>query len=215
MIKVPLFFIVISIIYILMFKQSVNIVEFSQLYNILIEVNDLFKFNIYNYQKSEDFIQEIEINNIKCIDSVIIINQKKKNLILVNKIDKNNILLIDELPIKIEKLIEKINIHLIKQKYNFQSNINIKDYVLNINSRIISNKKKQLKLTEREIDIILFLNENEKSQSVANLQSKVWGYSLDLETHTVETHIYRLRKRIIDNFNDNNFIISDKTGYKI
>ena len=198
-----------------MFKQSVSIVEFPQLYNILVEVNDLFKFNIYNYQKSEDFIQEIEINNIKCIDSAIIINQKKKNLILVNKIDKNNILLIDEFPIKIEKLIEKINIHLIKQKYNFQSNINIKDYVLNINSRIISNKKKQLKLTEREIDIILFLNENEKSQPVSILQSKVWGYSLDLETHTVETHIYRLRKRINDNFNDKNFIISDKAGYKI
>jgi len=196
-----------------MFKQSVNIVEFSQLYIILDEVNDLFKFNIYNYQKSEDFIHQIEINNIKCIDSTIIIN--KKNLILVNKIDKNNILLIDEFPIKIEKLIEKINIHLIKQKYNFQSNINIKDYVLNINSRIISNKIKQLKLTEREIDIILFLNENEKSQPVSNLQSKVWGYSLDLETHTVETHIYRLRKRINDNFNDKNFIISDKAGYKI
>ena len=196
-----------------MFKQSVNIVEFSQLYIILDEVNDLFKFNIYNYQKSEDFIHQIEINNIKCIDSTIIIN--KKNLILVNKIDKNNILLIDEFPIKIEKLIEKINIHLIKQKYNFQSNINIKDYVLNINSRIISNKIKQLKLTEREIDIILFLNENEKSQPVSILQSKVWGYSLGLETHTVETHIYRLRKRINDNFNDKNFIISDKAGYKI
>ena len=61
-----------------MFKQSVNIVEFSQLYIILDEVNDLFKFNIYNYKKIEDFIQEIEINNIKCIDSAIIINQKKK-----------------------------------------------------------------------------------------------------------------------------------------
>ncbi len=198
-----------------MFKQSVNIVEFPQLYNILVEVNDLFKFNIYNYKKSEDFIHEIEINNIKCIDSAIIINKKKKILTLVNKIDKNNILLIDEFPIKIEKLIEKINIHLIKKKYNFQSNINIKDYVLNINSRIISNKTKQLKLTEREIDIILFLNENEKSQPVAILQSKVWGYSLDLETHTVETHIYRLRKRINDNFNDKNFIITDKFGYKI
>jgi hypothetical protein len=198
-----------------MFKQSVNIVEFPQLYNILVEVNDLFKFNIYNYQKSEDFIHEIEINNFKCIDSPIIINQKKINLTLVNKIDKNNILLIDEFPIRIEKLIEKINIHLIKKKYNFQSNINIKDYVLNINSRIISNKTKQLKLTEREIDIILFLNENEKSQPVANLQSKVWGYSVDLETHTVETHIYRLRKRINDNFNDKNFIITDKVGYKI
>ena len=198
-----------------MSKQSVNIVEFSKLYNILDEIKNLFEFNIYNYEKFEDFIREIEVNNNKLTDSTIIINKKSHNLFLGKKIDKNNILLIDEFPIKIEKLIEKINIHLIKQKYNFQSNINIKDYVLNLNSRVISNKKKQLKLTEREIDIILFLKQNKKSQSVASLQSKVWGYSLSLETHTVETHIYRLRKRMNNMFDDNNFIISDKVGYKI
>ena len=198
-----------------MFKQSVNIVECSKLYNILDEIKNLFEFNIYNYEKFEDFIREIEINNNKLTDSTIIINKKSHNLFLGKKIDNNNILLIDEFPIKIEKLIEKINIHLIKQKYNFQSNINIKDYVLNLNSRVISNKKKQLKLTEREIDIILFLKQNKKSQSVASLQSKVWGYSLSLETHTVETHIYRLRKRMNNMFDDNNFIISDKVGYKI
>jgi hypothetical protein len=198
-----------------MFKQSVNIVECSKLYNILDEIKNLFEFNIYNYEKFEDFIREIEVNNNKLTDSTIIINKKSHNLFLGKKIDKNNILLIDEFPIKIEKLIEKINIHLIKQKYNFQSNINIKDYVLNLNSRVISNKKKQLKLTEREIDIILFLKQNKKSQSVASLQSKVWGYSLSLETHTVETHIYRLRKRMNNMFDDNNFIISDKVGYKI
>jgi hypothetical protein len=198
-----------------MFKQSVNIVECSKLYNILDEIKNLFEFNIYNYEKFEDFIREIEVNNNKLTDSTIIINKKSHNLFLGKKIDKNNILLIDEFPIKIEKLIEKINIHIIKQKYNFQSNINIKDYVLNLNSRVISNKKKQLKLTEREIDIILFLKQNKKSQSVASLQSKVWGYSLSLETHTVETHIYRLRKRMNNMFDDNNFIISDKVGYKI
>ena len=196
-----------------MFKQSVNIVECSKLYIILDEIKNLFQFNIYNYEKFEDFYREI--NNNKIIDSTIITNKKNLNLFLENKINKNNILLIDEFPIKIEKLIEKINIHLIKQKYNFQSNINIKDYVLNLNSRIISNKKKQLKLTEREIDIILFLKEKKNSQSVATLQSKVWGYSLSLETHTVETHIYRLRKRMNNKFDDNNFIISDKIGYKI
>lgn len=198
-----------------MFKQSVNIVECSKLYIILDEIKNLFQFNIYNYEKFEDFSREIKINNNKITDSTIITNKKNLKLFLENKINKNNILLIDEFPIKIEKLIEKINIHLIKQKYNFQSNINIKDYVLNLNSRIISNKKKQLKLTEREIDIILFLKEKKKSQSVATLQSKVWGYSLSLETHTVETHIYRLRKRMNNKFDDNNFIISDKIGYKI
>ena len=121
----------------------------------------------------------------------------------------------DTWPLKIEKLHDEINIHLIKQKYNFHSKLDIKNYTLNFNSRIISNKINELKLTEKEIDIILFLNENKKSQSIAILQNKVWGYSSDLETHTVETHIYRLRKRINDKFNDNNFIASNHNGYKI
>ena len=198
-----------------MSKQSVNIVEFSKLYNILDEIKNLFIFNIYNYQKFEDFIHEVEINSIKCEDSIIVVNKKNPNLLLIDKIEKNNILLIDDFPMKIEKLIDKINVHLIKQRYNFQSNLDIKDYVLNLNTRVISKNKNQLKLTEKEIDIILFLNENKKSQSIAILQNKVWGYSSDLETHTVETHIYRLRKRINDKFNDNNFIASNHNGYKI
>ena len=104
---------------------------------------------------------------------------------------------------------------MIKQKYNFQSKINIKDYILNINARTISINNIKLKLTEKEIDIILFLNENKKPQSINDLQNDVWNYGLDLETHTVETHIYRLRKKIKDKFNDENFIISHEQGYKI
>ena len=84
-----------------------------------------------------------------------------------------------------------------------------------MNSRIISNKNNSLKLTEKEIDIILFLNKQKKPQKVKILQNKVWGYSLELETHTVETHIYRLRKKIIAKFDDKNFISSDDNGYFI
>ena len=72
-----------------------------------------------------------------------------------------------------------------------------------------------MKLTQKEIDIILFLNSYEKPQKVNVLQNKVWGYSLDLETHTVETHIYRLRKKISDLFKDEKFILSHKNGYFI
>ena len=72
-----------------------------------------------------------------------------------------------------------------------------------------------MKLTEREIDIILFLNQNKTPQSVDTLQNKVWGHLFDLETHTVETHIYRLRKKIKEKFNDINFIISHDDGYVI
>ena len=130
-------------------------------------------------------------------------------------VNNKTILVLDEYPFKIEKFLDIINIQLIKQKYNFQSKLNIKDYTLNFNSRIISNKQKELKLTEREIDIILFLSENKTPQSIIILQGKVWGYSFDLETHTVETHIYRLRKKIKDKFNDDNFIISHDEGYLI
>ena len=198
-----------------MFKQSVSLVEFSKLYNILYESNDLFSFNIFNYQNSKEFLKEIESNNDECVNSTIIVDKKDHVLMSNNKININNILVMDTWPLKIEKLLDKINTQLIKQKYNFHSKLDIKNYTLNFNSRIISNKMKELKLTEREIDIILFLKDSSNPQSVNMLQNKVWGYSSDLETHTVETHIYRLRKKIKDKFDDENFIISDDVGYKI
>jgi hypothetical protein len=198
-----------------MFKQSVSLVEFPNLYNILFEIDNLFSFKIFNYENSKQFLQEIESNNIECINSTIIVNKKNQLLLSNNKINNNNILVLNKLPLKIEKIFDEINIQLIKQKYNFHSKLNIKDYTLNFNTRIISNQKKELKLTEREIDIILFLKNKNTPQSVSTLQNKVWGYSFDLETHTVETHIYRLRKKIKDKFNDENFIISEDEGYQI
>ena len=198
-----------------MSKQSVNIVEFLNLYNILYEIKDLFIFHINNYKNSNHFLQDIESNIIDHDNSIIIVNNKKHELFSNNKINNRNILIIDEFPLKIEKLIDKINTHLIKEKYNFQSKLNIKNYVLNLNSRIISNKEFELKLTEREIDIILFLKKKGIPQSIISLQNEVWGYSDTLETHTVETHIYRLRKKIKDKFKDDKFITSHNDGYLI
>ena len=75
--------------------------------------------------------------------------------------------------------------------------------------------KKKLKLTEKEIDTILYLSKNGRSISVGELQKEVWGYQSELETHTVETHVHRLRKKIKEKFNDNNLIVSTKDGYQI
>ena len=197
-----------------MFKQSVNIVEFETLYNILYEIKTLFKFNIYNHKNLNDFNNETQLKKINITNSVIIVNNKNHSL-FSNKEMNNNILIFDGIPTKIGEFIDKINTQLIKQKYNLQSKLDIKNYVLNLNSRIISCKNKILKLTEKEIDIILFLNEKKIPQSVHNLQNEVWGYVADLETHTVETHIYRLRKKIKDKFSDQNFIISHDEGYLI
>ena len=82
-------------------------------------------------------------------------------------------------------------------------------------SRTISKKDKELKLTQREIEVILFLRKNKQPINVNTLQKEVWGYSEDLETHTVETHIYRLRKKLKNIFDDDNFIESLKDGYLI
>ena len=78
---------------------------------------------------------------------------------------------------------------------------------------ILENQK--LKLTEKEIDTIIFLSKNEVPIRVDELQEKVWGYQSKLETHTVETHIHRLRKKIKEKFFDDNLIISKKNGYQI
>ena len=96
-----------------------------------------------------------------------------------------------------------------------QSKFNIKNYELNLNSKFISKSDLSLKLTEKEIEIILYLNETKTKHDVADLQKNIWGYSADMETHTVETHIYRLRKKISDKFNDENFILSRENAYFI
>ena len=198
-----------------MTKQYVNIVEISTLYEILSEVKSIFLFKISNFPNTQVFINSINNNDLNASNSIIISNKNNNHLLLSKTIDPRNLILVENMPIKIDLLLDKINTSLIKKKYNFQAQVNIKDYTINLNSKIISNQSRSSKLTEREIDIILFLNENKKPQSVHTLQEKVWGYSLSIETHTVETHVYRLRKKIKDKFNDGEFIISHNEGYLI
>ena len=122
---------------------------------------------------------------------------------------------IEKFPIKILKAIEKINIEFLKKKFNDQSHIQINNYKINLNSRQIILKNKNLKLTEKEVNTIIYLFNSQNPVSPAELQKNVWGYQSDLETHTVETHIYRLRKKFLEFFDDNKFILSIKNGYKI
>ena len=125
-----------------------------------------------------------------------------------------NLLILEDKPIKFDKFLEIININFLKNKFFRQSNIKIGKYNLDLNSRNITYKDKNLSLTERESDLIIFINEK-KNVSVKDLQKKVWHYSQDLETHTVETHIYRLRKKMKEIFGDENFIKNEKKGYSI
>ena len=172
-------------------------------------------FNIFNYFDEKEFLKHLQTNEIDIKKSLFLVKKKGKFFYKNLEINKNQIFEIPDLPINLYSLIEKINIQLIKQRYNYQSKVFLKNYVLDINSREIIKENKRLKLTEREIDTILFLGNKIKPQNIKTLLSEVWGYMSDVETHTVETHIYRLRKKIADTFSDNDFILSHDDGYLI
>jgi len=194
-----------------MIKQNIFIINFNSLYEILDEIKENFSSKIIKYENEVDFIKD---SNLNLINSLIISRSNQK-LLLNQNLSKKNFLEFDIFPLTIIKLKELINIQLIQIKFNQQSKINIKGYELNLNSKFFSKNNLSLKLTEKEIEIILYLNEIKTKRAVSDLQKNIWGYSPDMETHTVETHIYRLRKKISDKFDDKNFIVSHKNGYFI
>jgi len=184
-------------------NQNLIIYQFNSLYQILKELEKDLNFSII-----ESLNEKSLHNKIKNLNNYLVIT-KKKNLEIENKY------IFDQLPIKIFKFIEKLNIKLLKQQFIEQSDIKINNYLINLNSREISSESEKLKLTEKEINIIIYLSKFKRPINVDELQTNVWGYQSELDTHTVETHIYRLRKKILKVFKDENFIISKKNGYQI
>ncbi len=194
-----------------MIKQNVFIINFNSLYEILDEIKENLSFKIIKFENEGDFIKNSDLD---IVNPLII--SKTNQILLANKnVTDRNLLNFNEFPLSLNKLLELINIQLIKLKFNLQSKINIKGYELNLNSKFFSKDDLILKLTEKEIEIILYLNKKITKHDVADLQKNIWGYSPNMETHTVETHIYRLRKKISNKFNDENFILSHKSGYFI
>ena len=193
-----------------MIKQNIFIINFDSLYEILDEIKENLSFNIIKCNNEDDFAKLLD-KNIK--NSLIISRSIDK--FLDNNISEKNLLKFSNFPLSLIKLLDVINIQLIKLKFNYQSKININGYELNLNSKFFSKNGQSLKLTEKEIEIILYLNGTKSQHDVSDLQKNIWGYSTEMETHTVEAHIYRLRKKIGDRFKDENFILSHQNGYFI
>ena len=186
-----------------MLAQNLIIYKFSKLYHILDELELDLNFNIL-FADNQNTLNDI----IKNLNNFLIITDKEYSKI-------NYQFIVNNTPINISKLIEKINIEFLKVQFNNQSEVKVGDYVINFNSREIMLKNIKVKLTEKEINTIIFLSKSNKPVSVDELQKKVWSYQSDIETHTVETHIYRLRKKSLNIFKDNKFIVSKKNGYQI
>ena len=178
------------------------IYEYQILYQILNEISEGLNFEIT--QSNSKDLKEFKYDPK---NNYLIVSKKKIEGI-------KNSLILENMPIKFEKLIEIINIKFLKNKFLDQSKIKIGEYDLDLNSRKISLGDKSLNLTERETNLIIFIKD-EKNVTIKELQKMVWDYSPDLETHTVETHIYRLRKKMKETFGDENFILNTNNGYSI
>ena len=186
-----------------MHKQILIIFKFKSLFKIINELENELNFDVIEVSEEIDLKDKL----LKFKNSLIV-TQKKG-------IDKSNQLILNQLPIKISKLLEKINIEFLKLQFNEKSKIDIGKYKIDLNSRYLISNDQKLKLTEKEADIIIYLYKSNSPVKINQLQKEVWGFKSKLETHTVETHIYRLRKKILEIFKDKDFIISKKNGYKI
>tara|TARA_Y100000591_G_scaffold146841_1_gene126127 strand:- start:247 stop:840 length:594 start_codon:yes stop_codon:yes gene_type:complete len=183
--------------------QNLIIYKFTSLYHILEELSLDLNFKIF-FADNKNSLN----SKLKNLNNYLIISNKKYS-------DIDNQLVLGNSPIYISKLLEKINIEFLKLQFNSQSEVKVNNYIIDLNSREMLIDKTKLKLTEKEINTITYLSKSNKPVSIDELQEKVWSYQSDIETHTVETHIYRLRKKISNTFNDNEFIVSEKNGYQI
>ena len=169
--------------------RKIIIFQHEVLFNVLNEINEILNFNLIKI----DELSKEDIEKYSELDTLVISKSEK--------VQFKNRLVVEEKPIK--------------DKFNYQSDVSIGSYKLNLNSRKISKNDQFTDLTEREINLIIFLKKSKLPVNINELQKKVWKYGSDLDTHTVETHIYRLRKKIKEKFNDEKFILSSKKGYFI
>ncbi|MFL2884518.1 MAG: winged helix-turn-helix domain-containing protein [Candidatus Pelagibacter sp.] len=184
-------------------NQNLIIYQFGPLYQILKELEQNLNFKITHVSSEEKLNLEIKnLNNYLIITKNKILNIQEQYIL-------------DNMPVKIFKLVEKLNLQFLKLQFNEQSEIIINDYIVNLNSREISLGNIKLKLTEKEINTIIYLSKMKSPVTIDELQKKVWSYQSNIETHTVETHVYRLRKKMLEIFKDKNFLISKKNGYQI
>ena len=183
-------------------NQILFIYESKSLFDIFSEIEDNLNFKVLYLTK-----KEISKINFK--------NYRDYQILSLKDLDLSNMLVVEDFPIKFSRLLERINIEFLKKNFSEQSNITVSKYTINTNSREMSLHSHKLKLTEKEINMIIYLSQSKKPIKISELQEKVWGYQSKLETHTVETHIHRLRKKIKEKFFDENLIISKKNGYEI
>ena len=208
-------------------KNSLLVFGTENFKNLLNEINEYLDFSLTFYNDETSLAAKIPTIDAVLIESVVCKNLKITNL--VNNINNKPILLVEKKgvihkcnytekvfsPLILSDLNTTILNLITSQKFNQNSSLKIKDYTIDKNEKKLTKQNLSIFITEREIQLIELLVKEKQPQSKNKLLKKIWNYAVDADTHTVETHIYRLRKKIFTKFNDNDFIINSKVGYTI
>ena len=199
--------------------HQLNVLIFGHsLYSTINELKPFLKFNPHFENKNIDFDiilfhDEIltDLNKMDAINksnTIKIYVSRKKNL----KVSCDEYL---QIPTSLKELNSMVENVIAKKKFSANSSIKVKEYLMNKNEKKLFNKFNSIVLTEKEVKLIELLLNNSQPTSKDEILSSVWNYSADADTHTVETHIYRLRKKINDKFIDEEFILNSKDGYHL
>jgi len=200
-------------------------------HEILMEMNYFSEFKIEFYSSFKDFSEKnlstsqvivfflnkkniSSVNGLKSINFPKIIVQSNSKL---NRLDAEKFVDIEKinLPIKISDFYNRVKTLLSKYEFQKSSLIKMGDYIIDKNERKIKKNNMELKLTEKEINFLVLFTIHDKPLNKEFFLKSAWNYSSKSDTHTVETHIHRLRKKILKKFKDENFIKNDAKGYYI
>ena len=210
---------------------TLNIIGQRILSDVLKEKEDIIKMDILFFETLDDYLKNIKDNvtaniivthlsNFELVEKskrkinspIFYLTSKTNNINAKTKLQKYELIYY---PFNLRNFIEKINLAYMKSKFAINSKVQLLNYTINLNTREIITGQNKLKLTEREKNFLLFLKNSKKPQTIRNILESVWGYSKGIETHTVETHVHRLRKKFLVSFNDSSFIKNNKKGYYI
>ena len=201
-----------------MHKLNVLILGPNSFFSTLNELKPFLKFNPTEEKNSSDFdviLFHEESLNDKKDKKFISTSHSLKIYASRKKILSNNFDAFLEIPSTLREINAVVENISAKKEFNKNSSIEIKKYLLNKNEKKLSNNDNEIVLTEKEIQLLELFLKSKKPISKNKILLSVWNYSSDADTHTVETHIYRLRKKISNKFSDENFIVNTKDGYSL
>ena len=212
-----------------MSNLTISIFGNKSFLEIISEIKLFSKFKIKYYENLDLCIKDVEKQNLLAI---FFVDEKNKNFFTKNKINSFPSILIVEssipkdmlsngfseqinMPFTILEFEKKVISLIAKNEYKKNSLIHLNDYIIDKHERKIKKNNLEVKLSEKEINFLILFSKSKEPISKNLVLKKVWHYSSESETHTVETHIHRLRKKILEKFNDNNFIKNNDEGYYI